>query len=652
MQTPGRAVEPQTPMVPLERRMSSAYERLLTRAQEGAVTERPQIRGLGRVILEMEQLNNNMKSIQDEIRRDIRARRKYFEAEKKLLKKDIDNQSGFQAAALFDLRKVIGLASFGIAANEIAQGDIGGAAQGIGLGTAAFLPEIANGVIMILMARGLIGKGGGGMMAGGAVSGGLGLLGGGKGKGILALAALGGLLLTGNALASNSDSRRRQDISESIRGDSTINAPDVARFRSQLTTANSILSTVKDTKEEKQSSQFGGGADIQGQIAKALGKPNKGAKPAEASTISDSQTQTPVEPTSTVSDSQTQTLAEPISTVVPDTRSDQSNLASVQDDQDTAVSPWNTFFGSPAKAGTLDEFLAQGGVLPEQNTSNVELTGASKELIGSDKTFLTAIRQLAAKRGINEAQLLGLIASESSFDPTAVNKDTGATGLIQFMPEVAEALGTSQEEILKMSRAEQVALMDQYFEMNNLPNNPTAGQLKTNVLMPSYTNQDDSFELMTRHKQFTDGEAGNPNTYKVNQGLDYNKDGFVTVGEAGQSITNKMDEFGIGDLTNILSKKEKNKLDLGKRAGKNQWWDFLDLFENPKQKQNLEQQSNEGSGTKPVIINQGGTTKKLPPPPPPLPDTASSHVNVSTTFSGSIDKLESAYALETYAAFG
>ena len=51
MQTPGRAVEPQTPMVPLERRMDSAYERLLTRAQESAVTERPQIRGLGRVII-------------------------------------------------------------------------------------------------------------------------------------------------------------------------------------------------------------------------------------------------------------------------------------------------------------------------------------------------------------------------------------------------------------------------------------------------------------------------------------------------------------------------------------------------------------------------------------------------------------------------
>ena len=33
MQTPGRQVEPQTPMIPLERRMDNAYERLLVNAQ-------------------------------------------------------------------------------------------------------------------------------------------------------------------------------------------------------------------------------------------------------------------------------------------------------------------------------------------------------------------------------------------------------------------------------------------------------------------------------------------------------------------------------------------------------------------------------------------------------------------------------------------
>ena len=215
----------------------------------------------------------------------------------------------------------------------------------------------------------------------------------------------------------------------------------------------------------------------------------------------------------------------------------------------------NMNIGSPAKAGTLDEFIAGGGVLPE-NEPKIELSGASKELIGDDKPFLKAIEDLSEKRGINQSELLGLIASESSFDPKAVNKDTGATGLIQFMPEVAESLGTTTDEIQKMSRAEQVKLIDKYFDMNKLPDNPTAGQLKTNVLMPAYTDKSDDFELMTKNKKFTDGETGNPNTYSQNKGLDYNKDGFVTVGEAGESVTKKMKEFGIKDLSIEPIKKE------------------------------------------------------------------------------------------------
>ena len=221
---------------------------------------------------------------------------------------------------------------------------------------------------------------------------------------------------------------------------------------------------------------------------------------------------------------------------------------------------YNLLMGtSPAKAGTLDEFIAGGGVLPE-NEPNIELSGASKELIGEDKPFLKAIEDLSEKRGINQSELLGLIASESSFDPKAVNKDTGATGLIQFMPEVAESLGTTTDKIQEMSRAEQVKLIDKYFDMNKLPDNPTAGQLKTNVLMPAYTDKSDDFELMTKNKQFTDGEAGNPNTYFQNQGLDSNKDGFITIGEAGGSVTKKMKEFGIKDLS--IEPIKKNNLDL------------------------------------------------------------------------------------------
>ena len=67
--------------------------------------------------------------------------------------------------------------------------------------------------------------------------------------------------------------------------------------------------------------------------------------------------------------------------------------------------------------------------------------------------------------------------------------------------------------------------------------------------MPAYTDKDDDFELMTKFQKFTDGEAGNPNTFSQNKGLDYNEDGFITVEEAGQSIFKKMEEFGIKDTT-------------------------------------------------------------------------------------------------------
>ena len=185
----------------------------------------------------------------------------------------------------------------------------------------------------------------------------------------------------------------------------------------------------------------------------------------------------------------------------------------------------------------------------ESDGKTFELSGASKKLIGGDEDFLEAVKEVSEKRGINQSEFLGLMASESSLDPKAVNKDTGATGLIQFLPEVAESLGTTTDKISEMSRAEQVKLIDKYFDMNKLPDNPTAGQLKTNVLMPAYTDKDDDFELMTKFKKFTDGEAGNPNTFSQNKGLDYNEDGFVTVGEAGESIMKKMKEFGIKDIT-------------------------------------------------------------------------------------------------------
>ena len=106
MQTPGRQVAPQTPMIPMERRMDLAYDRLLQSATEATQNlEKPQTRVLGRVISQLESMNNTMRSIQDQIREDVRAKRRYYREEARLLRKDSDNLTDVKSSVLSGLRK-------------------------------------------------------------------------------------------------------------------------------------------------------------------------------------------------------------------------------------------------------------------------------------------------------------------------------------------------------------------------------------------------------------------------------------------------------------------------------------------------------------------------------------------------------------------
>jgi hypothetical protein len=53
----------------------------------------------------------------------------------------------------------------------------------------------------------------------------------------------------------------------------------------------------------------------------------------------------------------------------------------------------------------------------------------------------TAVDYVAAQLGVPVAWLIDLIGFESSWNPGARNKITGARGLIQFMPATASAMG-------------------------------------------------------------------------------------------------------------------------------------------------------------------------------------------------------------------
>lgn len=149
-------------------------------------------------------------------------------------------------------------------------------------------------------------------------------------------------------------------------------------------------------------------------------------------------------------------------------------------------------------------------------------------------TFRDRVRWIAEDLDIGPAPgrpepnwLMTCMAWESgrSFRPDVKNMaGSGATGLIQFMPTTARALGTSVEKLAAMSAEDQLNFVWKYFR-------PYDGRLRSladvymAILWPAAVGKPDSFAL------FTGGVA-----YRQNAGLDVDKDGRVTKAEAAAKV--------------------------------------------------------------------------------------------------------------------
>ena len=166
------------------------------------------------------------------------------------------------------------------------------------------------------------------------------------------------------------------------------------------------------------------------------------------------------------------------------------------------------------------------------------LSGSAADLVGNDHEFLAEVTRLSQKYQIKEGDLLALMASESGLDPHSVNSESGATGLIQFIPSTARGLGTTTSALLGMNRAQQMKYVEKFFDQAELPKGATAGQLYATVIAPAYATKDPDTKLYTR----ADGAA-----YTGNQALDTNNDGAITVREMGGRLEQKKAEFGISD---------------------------------------------------------------------------------------------------------
>ena len=170
------------------------------------------------------------------------------------------------------------------------------------------------------------------------------------------------------------------------------------------------------------------------------------------------------------------------------------------------------------------------------------LSGVAQKRIGNDAAFLAEVKRVSQKYGIKEGDLLGLMASESGFNPAA-GKIGDHVGLIQFGAGEARSVGTSQAALKRMSRAEQMKYVDKYLETRGLKKGAGAGQLYATIFAPAYANANPNTVLYSSPSA----------AYRSNSPLDANRDGKITIAEMGGRIERKKKEFGISDNVSIAS---------------------------------------------------------------------------------------------------
>ena len=147
----------------------------------------------------------------------------------------------------------------------------------------------------------------------------------------------------------------------------------------------------------------------------------------------------------------------------------------------------------------------------------------SEYVKNNKEAFLNKVVSISNQLGINPNWLMFVMYWESGLNPAIRNKYSGATGLIQFMPATATALGTSVSALVNMSNVEQLDYVYKYYRpyaghMNNLYD------VYLVTFFPAALGKADNWVLQT--------SSLSPRIIaEQNPAIDVNKDKQITVGE-------------------------------------------------------------------------------------------------------------------------
>lgn len=143
--------------------------------------------------------------------------------------------------------------------------------------------------------------------------------------------------------------------------------------------------------------------------------------------------------------------------------------------------------------------------------------------------FFNKTVEISKRIGCDPNALMAVMYSESGLNSKAGNSNGGATGLIQFMPSTAKALGTTTAKLRAMSPEEQLNYVEKCFLSSKKyagfksSDKLDAGTLYALIFLPGYAKRK---VLTTKGHKF----------YNYNAGLDTNKDGQITKADLSARI--------------------------------------------------------------------------------------------------------------------
>lgn len=188
---------------------------------------------------------------------------------------------------------------------------------------------------------------------------------------------------------------------------------------------------------------------------------------------------------------------------------------------------WERFINSVPPMGTQTPIIPSQDAPISTQPQNVTRPLAWGKRVSS--VFRDRVWWIADQLGLDANNIMGIIAFETgeTFSSSIRNR-AGAPywGLLQFGDAAAADMGTTTAALRAMTPEDQLNYVYKYFALRGIRNGRGLSDMYMSVLWPVAVGKPDSFVLWTSPSI----------AYKQNAGLDLNRDGMITKGEASAKV--------------------------------------------------------------------------------------------------------------------